>query len=57
GALSVDLGWNRTDLESTTKGSSQPDFLFWLKDALILKGEEKACAEDFKMALHDLDKK
>ncbi|CAJ0895453.1 2635_t:CDS:2 [Entrophospora sp. SA101] len=56
-ALPIDHDWNRTDPGSTTKGSYWSDFLCWLKDTLILKGEEKASAKDFKMALYDLDEK
>ena len=55
--LLIVLDRNRADPGSVTKGSSRPDFLCWLKDVLVLIGEEKANSEDFETALCDLDNK
>jgi|SRR6266498_2310382 len=56
-ALLIEIDRNRADLGSITRGLSRPDFLCWLKEALVLIGEEKAGAENLKMALEDLEEK
>ncbi|CAG8692660.1 31198_t:CDS:2 [Gigaspora margarita] len=56
--IPLDIDRNKSDLGSTTKGYSRPDFVCRIKNAFILKREGKAdSVENFKMAIQDLEEK
>ncbi|KXZ55066.1 hypothetical protein GPECTOR_3g223 [Gonium pectorale] len=55
-ALGLDYQLNRNvrDASGATEKRLRPDFLFWCKNVLIFKGEEKALAADFESAVDEL---
>ncbi|KAL0592229.1 hypothetical protein ABG067_000336 [Albugo candida] len=54
----VDLKFGRNQVDqSATSKKKKPDFLVWLSNALVFKGEEKASSSDFNIAERELIKK
>ncbi|RUS14863.1 hypothetical protein BC937DRAFT_93219 [Endogone sp. FLAS-F59071] len=55
----IEFSRNTADVgqTTTTVGTCRPDFLLYVQNLLVLKGEEKAKASDFDEALDDLSKK
>nr|CCA16466.1 AlNc14C22G2240 [Albugo laibachii Nc14] len=53
--LAVKIGRNQED-EYAAAERKKPDFLIWLCDALVFKGEEKASASDFEIAEEEVFK-
>ncbi|KAF0352000.1 crinkler family protein [Gigaspora margarita] len=51
--LPINLDRNRSD-PGSTKRYGRPDFLCWVKDALLLKGEEKADTDQLDIAKSEL---
>ncbi|CAG8554372.1 23393_t:CDS:2 [Dentiscutata erythropus] len=51
--LPINLDWNRSD-PGSTKGYERPDFLCWVKDALLIKGKKKADIDQFDVAASEL---
>ncbi len=54
--LFIQVGRNQED-KSTTLKAKKPDFLLWMNNILVLKGEEKGSASDFEMARQELVEK
>lgn len=49
----IKFGRNQPD-KSTTVRSKRPDFLIWIHDALVFKGEEKGSSSEIKTAEYEL---
>ncbi|GES95131.1 hypothetical protein RCL_jg19337.t1 [Rhizophagus clarus] len=57
GVLPIEMDRNSKDQGTTTVGNKRPDFLCWINDVLLFKGEEKADAKDFSIAERELEDK
>ncbi|RIB22181.1 hypothetical protein C2G38_2174613 [Gigaspora rosea] len=55
--LPIEIDRDETDSGTTTIGTKRPDFLCWVKNLLIFKGEEEANANDLGMAINELVEK
>ena len=57
GVLPIEMDRNSKDQGTTTIGNKRPDFLCWANGVLLFKGEEKAEADDFSVAVDELKEK
>jgi len=57
GQINVNIDRNKIDPSTATMSAKRPDFLCWLKNVLVFKGEEKADEADFATAEQELRNK
>ncbi|KAF0453080.1 crinkler family protein [Gigaspora margarita] len=55
--LPIEIDRDDTDSGTMTDGTKRPDFLCWVNNLLILKGEEEASADNLYMARNELVEK